>query len=381
LWGTAIIACAEPVHVPRPAIRGMNRCRKIEQNPHGAGAVPHATEYAVKSSQGRVRLRSCPAQQSAEIVKELLMKRFCATLVSLFVALLAATALAAPADFSAEQKMAIVLEGLQSTDDGAAVCARHSVPQKAYQQWREQFFAAQQVLLASANNVYAQHDPVRSSAVRETRPQPSAMVAPTPASDVKDMRLEVALGAAYGGGSASGTSRKHSWGGGKSAGNWDIDNVGTGLGLAAGMQIWKDRLFGHELLSAGLEYEYNHYFSKISSPEGSARGELHLNSALANIALRKPFGELTPYAGLGLGAVFYDAWAKDGTGDFMNAGEKSSHSGVAPMIQAFAGADYALNDSIYTGLEVKFGYFNASVFGADVSYHKMDTLLKLGTKF
>lgn len=183
----------------------------------------------------------------------------------------------------------------------------------------------------------------------------------------EDNRFEVGLGLAYGGGSGRGT-------GGSSN---DIDNFGTGLGLAAGVQYWKDSVWGTEHLSVGAEYEFNHFYTKLNNGSSTTRGSLDLHSLLINFAARKSVEDFSPYVGAGLGASYYEA----STNRRVTNRDKSSVSGIAPMLQIFAGVDYDLSEKYYTGFQTKFSYVNAEPAGMSVSYHKLDTMLKLGVKF
>ncbi len=182
----------------------------------------------------------------------------------------------------------------------------------------------------------------------------------------EDNRLEFRFGGAYGGGSGSST------GGSKV----EVDNFGTGLGLATGLEYWKDSFMDVELLSLGVEYQYNHFYTKIDA-DYTTRGSLDLHSLLLNFAARKTVENFSPYIGAGIGAAYFDA----STNRNKISQDKKSVDGVAPMLQAFAGVDYDLSEEWYTGFETKFSYMNANPAGYDVSYHKMDTMLKLGVKF
>ncbi len=183
----------------------------------------------------------------------------------------------------------------------------------------------------------------------------------------EDNRFEVGLGVAYGGGSgrvSGGT-------------DMDVDNFGTGLGLATGVQYWKDSAFDVENFSMGVEYEYNHFYTKIAEDSSTTRGSLDLHSLLLNFAARKTVEEFSPYIGAGLGCAYFDA----STNSRVTKKDKASVTGVAPLLQVFAGVDYDLSEKYYTGFETKFSYINAKPAGVSVSYHKLDTLLKLGVKF
>jgi len=53
---------------------------------------------------------------------------------------------------SAEEKMAIVLEGLRGDKTVAEICREHSISQAQYYRWRDKFFEGAKTALESSGN-------------------------------------------------------------------------------------------------------------------------------------------------------------------------------------------------------------------------------------
>lgn len=53
---------------------------------------------------------------------------------------------------SAEEKMAIVLEGLRGNKTVAEICREHSISQAQYYKWRDKFFEGAKTALESSGN-------------------------------------------------------------------------------------------------------------------------------------------------------------------------------------------------------------------------------------
>jgi|GEM_PF-1822286 len=177
------------------------------------------------------------------------------------------------------------------------------------------------------------------------------------------------------------------------------DDLDTDIGLALAAGVWKDSLL-HKNLSLGVQFA-RHQDTDFSEGTnavvlgatltGTATFEQTSNVVLGKVAYRMNEGlptltSVKPYAGVGVGALFFDADISaagtitvNGT-QFVGAGS-ASDSDVAPAGQFFAGVDYDINEKVYVGLNVSYLMANPEVFGAEFEVRNFTTMAKIGVKF